>query len=140
MIIKNLQIRGFNVGVGGENCSNVKILWNNITSSIEGMHFSWSFLITVSGNIIAENGGNGILFENCSNCTISGNNVTANYCGIRIQHSNNNIVYRNHVAKNSMDGIRVEFSSSRNIILQNYWQTMFMALMVPPIMSFPAIT
>ena len=116
--IKNLQIMEFNTGLRG-NCTNIKILGNNITNNVEGIWFPRSSLNTFSGNNITDN-SDGMLLESCSNCTISENNITGNHYGIQIEFfSNNNIVSGNKVTKNSVTGIQIEFSSNYNIVSGN---------------------
>ncbi|MEM7119305.1 MAG: right-handed parallel beta-helix repeat-containing protein, partial [Chloroflexota bacterium] len=81
------------------------------------------------GNIISDNGGNGILIANVSNTTLVQHNrigVNANGTalpndlnGVRINNSSRNSLVDNWIAYNSGDGINVTDTSQRNEIHRN---------------------
>jgi parallel beta-helix repeat protein len=118
--IKNLQISGFNYGFRG-NCSNIKIVGNNLTDNPETIFFVGSYNNTVSGNNITGNGeGTGIFLDFCFNSTFSENVIINCYYGINFYSTScNNTVSGNIVKENLEIGIFIRSSSNYNILTGN---------------------
>jgi len=118
--IKNLRISGFNYGFRG-NCSNVKIVGNNLTDNTGGIFFVGSCSNTISGNNITyTEGGTGMFLEHCSNNTFYGNIIANCYYGINFYSTScNNIVSGNVVKGNLETGIYIRSSSNYNILTGN---------------------
>ncbi|MDH5770033.1 MAG: right-handed parallel beta-helix repeat-containing protein [Candidatus Bathyarchaeota archaeon] len=136
--IKNMEIRGFLVGVWLNTSLSNTISRNNITNNDYGIFSYQSLNNSLSGNKIADN-SYGIKFDGCSknhffgneitnnsigvifggshNNNFSRNNVTLNCNGISLGGSSNNIIYGNNIASNE-DGVSL-YNSHNNTISRN---------------------
>jgi len=141
---RNVEIRGFFIGIHLQNSSYIDIVENNIVDNRDGVYLGHSSSVSIIGNYIASNDRYGInLYESRNNImsenvittnehsgiyhfysgpkpTISNNSIAANvitanqYHDIGIYYSSHNSIQRNTIADN---GLRVLFSSSSNHIV-----------------------
>jgi parallel beta-helix repeat protein len=117
--IKNIDITGFGSGICLNSSSNVVLLNNNVTGSInDGIDVSNSSSNTLSGNDISGNSHDGIYLSAYSSYnTLSGNNVSKNLqIGIEVNSSSNTLL-GNIVTKNSYSGFSLW--GSNNIVSCN---------------------
>jgi len=130
--IKNMEIRGFQVGVWlntsfnshgikFDKCSKNHLFGNEITSNSVGVIFGFSHNNNFSRNNITSN-CNGISLDGSSNNTIYGNNIASNEDGVSLYNSHNNTISRNNITLNQ-NGIKLsgpyEYSSGENIVYGN---------------------
>jgi parallel beta-helix repeat protein len=114
--IKNLQIYGFYVAIGGENCANINIITNNITRNARGIQVDNSTQITAANNEI-KGGYYGInIGASSERCLIAINTIEN---GVTVDHSNNNVIFGNQFFNDRYTAIRLINNSTDNIILNN---------------------
>lgn len=122
--VKNLNIKGFIMGIQAENSTHNKMTNNNITANSGcGIYLDSSSDNTLSNNNITANGSyaddrHGIYLNCSSNNVLSDNDVEANYLGIDLLSSSGNILSGNKVKENTNDGISLS-NSSDNVLTAN---------------------
>ncbi|MBS1527693.1 MAG: right-handed parallel beta-helix repeat-containing protein [Bacteroidetes bacterium] len=126
IILKNLTLKGFKVGVLARNITGLKIT---------GCDFSYNFRQHLNSNRAAEDladwqsyhhnendewlrYGAGIYLRNCDKAEISNNVITNGQCGLMMTACNDGSVYNNDFSYNSGIGIGM-YRSSRNRVMNN---------------------
>ena len=116
--VKNLQIWGFNSGFWGYNCTDIKILDNNLTKIATNIILQHCSHIIISGNTMINNGTDGIYFYQGHNNTITKNYIKDNGNGIHAYQFSNSTISGNKITKNT-NGIYLDDSSTYNLISGN---------------------
>jgi len=125
VVISNLLIREYHMGIHLASCSHISIRQNSITSNEYGVYVNQSAEVTISANSITANSQSGVFLEESNLTAISGNSISSvsepsppqsPYWGIQLNMSNNNII-----SGNDMTGYRVSllYLSNCNIVSGN---------------------
>jgi len=127
---QNVTISGFTVqngfGIYSWGSQNITINGNIIFDNEQGIVIGESTYITVSKNIVTQNGG--VFLSDSNGSRILENNITLNNGdAIWLDNSHGNIIRENNISYNGLGtlpgyhhwGIRLDFSSSNNIIYHN---------------------
>jgi len=117
--IKNMEVRGFQLGIYLWGSYDINISRNSITANNwDGIYLSGSSNNTLAGNSITTNNWDGIYLIDSSNNTLAGNNIANNWGGILLSGSSNISIIGNNVTANDRYGFELFYSSS-NIISGN---------------------
>jgi len=121
----NAQIMGFTitkgaVGILAENSDNIIIENNKVLENADAIVVRYSHTCTVSGNIVGNNTGRGILVTNSDSFAAMRNEVFRNQMyGLNANASTNGLIALNTAYNNSYDGIGLLSNSSNCIIAGN---------------------
>jgi parallel beta-helix repeat protein len=107
VVIQNFTIRNSAYAVFGRVCAGICI-------ERPGMPFPFVCNNVLIGNIITDNGGDGIAFYYTSNNTVLENKITNNVRSIFLYSSSNNSISGNNITANEM-GISIQESSYNSI-------------------------
>jgi len=104
------------------NCTNVTIHQINLTYSCTGIIISYSSNITISSNILTNNGFSGIYIEASSDVYIHQNNLSNNLNGVYLYNKVNRIfIDNNEIQSNNDTGILIEsiFEQDSELFITN---------------------
>lgn len=119
VIIKNLILKDFQIGMSFQFCLNISIMNNTLSNHVDGIAL-WNS----SHNTVSENTLTDILLTDSSHNVISRNTFRAKTpnkgSGIGLFSSSDNIIIENTI-ENFSRGLILKFSSSNNTIYHNYF-------------------
>jgi len=124
--IKNVEIKGFWLGIYVLSSSYVVLSGNNVTENYGGgMWIINSENVILNGNEVTSNGCldfhiAGILFNATKKSKITNNTIRKNYNGIRLILSSNNTISENMLISNWWRGNVILEDSNNNTISKNY--------------------
>ena len=109
--------------------ANGKLIENDFSNNVYGMHTYWSSYNEIVGNdLYGDTSGTGIsLLDSSDNNIIDGNFVENHYQGIRLEDCDENTILGNTAYKNENYGILLLYGCINNIVTgnivkdQNYW-------------------
>lgn len=140
VVIKNLNVQGFDYGIAFNNSSGNALTDNNVNSSnVYGIYLAYdSSYNTIADNTVSESNDAGIrLYSYSDNNTLAGNSLLNNKNGILLHHSSNNntltgnTIIGNIAAPTSWHGISLN-NSSNNILTGNTTTNNYKGIVLSP--------
>lgn len=122
--IRNLKVKGFDVGINLRLSSNITILNNVLCDNKYGIKLESSSSVAISRNTIVNNSQGILIIQRGENYPLSSENIISenviknNDDSILLQNSNSNLIFRNIIENNRLHGIRLE-NSSDNAVAEN---------------------
>ncbi|MEM0253453.1 MAG: NosD domain-containing protein [Candidatus Bathyarchaeia archaeon] len=117
VVIKNLEVRGFNIGILLYRSLNCTILGNNIKENKEGILLLYSNCNLILENNVSDNIVRGIFVEISHGNILSRNKIANNNVGIRFYLVNHSVIFGNYIANNGGKG--VELRGFNNSVYKN---------------------
>lgn len=120
VMLKNLELINTTLGIELAYCSDLTIIYNNISNNLYGLYSYASSNIFMDGNKFTDNYFYGLELEQSSNCTILKNSLSGNYLKtFKLLYSSNNTISENNISANDKSGLYLAFSSYNTISNNN---------------------
>jgi len=132
ILAENVSVRNFTIRGGGSNAyesgifiaASLGSVTDNIVveNGLSGVCVNYSSKILMSGNVIKQNKGDGIVLYNSYNNTFVGNTITENRVAIHLHSSDQNNISGNTLEENRFGGVSLVYSSGNWITNNNIFR------------------